>query len=47
MAETTGRPGEDSQVVYQAGGEIIDHPLSGFDQKVWDRFQEIFLGLGS
>jgi glycine cleavage system H protein len=47
MAETSGLSGADSQVVYQAGGEIIDHPLSGFDQKVWDRFQEIFLGLGS
>jgi glycine cleavage system H protein len=45
MAETYGHSASAPQAVLQAGGEIIDHPLSGQGQQVWDRFQKTFLGV--
>lgn len=35
----------EGQPVLQAGGELIDQPLKIMDRKVWDRFQEMFLGM--
>jgi glycine cleavage system H protein len=45
ITETSEKANPD-QVVLQAGGELIDHPLKVMDKEVWDRFQEMFLGTG-
>jgi glycine cleavage system H protein len=41
-SELTGSP-EQHEVIMQAGGELVDYPLSGMDQRVWTDFQNKFL----
>jgi glycine cleavage system H protein len=43
IGETSEISNPDFQVVLQAGGELIDHPLREMGQEVWNRFQEMFL----
>jgi len=45
MAASPELSSPESQVALQAGGELIDHPLSGLGQETWNRFQEMFLGI--
>ncbi len=45
LAESVSQGSEEGAVVLQAGGELIDHPLSEMDQVAWEQFQDKFLNV--
>ena len=43
LAESIARYSPDSQVVFQDGGELVDHTLTNLPEEIWEDFQKNFL----